>query len=625
MIFIWFYYRSIGKAFLVWIIIWISLQALPSIFLQAQSEVYVVIERRDTWMIVRNEQGRYYAKTDIQDPYQWGDLVRISGKIAPLAMTMYEHKFNFIQYLNQRGVQRQFTIDKIHMFFAFPIRIRTIINHRFDDLDLEISPLVSLLMFNRSRGEEQPSIIQEWFTMSGLGFYVLWTALQKILMIRFEEKESRVILLGFFFPYLILAIGHWSFFRIYLLEALRWISKTNTMQPIKGYGLAIFSIFNPYYWLQPGGKIYLAFQGFNLFILPLFQNLKGIGRWIGYSGFSFLWEWLNEGSISILETLLFAPIAAIQIWFIPGWMVYLYFGIKIPLLTWMTKVWSEILVYIPTIPKIYLGEMPFVMTIILLMLIVLWLWFRWLKLTIHKKHVLILSLMFITFHVSHVDQFWQHFVHFLNVGQGDATLVSSQGQTLLIDTGGVKQFDIAKDVLIPYFLKQRIRQLDYLIITHDDYDHNGGVSSLVKHFRVKNIIMTTFKPFKLGQMMITNYQQYWPSLVEDNERSLMIGIDWSDCRWLVMGDATIKTEQLLLNDYPYLKANILRVGHHGSNTSTSTRLLNQLAVKHAVISSGGGNRYGHPHDEVMERLKANAIRIRRTDIEGTIRYQTCKI
>jgi competence protein ComEC len=621
----WLYHRSIGKAFLVWIMVWMSLQALPKIFLQGTSEVYIVIERRDTWMIVRNEHGRYYAQTDIHDPYQWGDLVSLSGKIAPLAMTTYEQKFNFIQYLDQRGVQGQFHIEKIRMVFAFPIRIRAIINHRLEDLEPEIGNLVSLLLFNRSRHETQPNIIQEWFTMSGLGFYFLWSALLKLFMIRFEEKESRLILLGIFFPYLILAIGHWSFFRIYLLEALRWASKTNSMQPIKGYGLAIFSIFHPFYWLQPGGKIYLAFQVFNLFILPLFQHLKGISRWIGYSGFSLLWEWLNEGRISLLETLLFAPIAAIKIWLMPGWMVYLYFGIKIPTLTWFTKIWREILFYIPNIPKIYLGNMPFLMMIIFLMLMVIWLWFGWLKLTIHKRHVLMFSFTLITYHVSRVDQFWHHFVHFINVGQGDATLVSSQGRSLLIDTGGVKQFDIAKEVLIPYFLKQRIRQLDYLIITHDDYDHNGGVSSLIKHFRVKKIIMTSFKPFQLGRMMISNYQQYWLSLVEDNERSLMVGIEWLDCRWLVMGDATVKTEELLLNNFPDLKANILRVGHHGSNTSTSNRLLNQLDVKHAVISSGGGNRYGHPHHEVIQRLHANGIRIRRTDIEGTIRYQTCKI
>lgn len=609
----------------MWMSLWVCFQTLPNIILQNQTQIYVVVDRRDTWMIVRNGDGRYFVETVIDDPYQWGDFLVLSVNIRPLAFTTYEGKFNFVSYLNERGVTQQLTIVKSRIVFAFPIRTRRIIDHRLNQLQPETSHLVSLLLFNRSRGEGQPSILQELFTMSGLGFYLLWSVLLKCFMIRFDEHQSRFILLGFFLPYLILSIGHWSFLRIYLLETLRWTFKSKGIQPIKGYGLAFFSMINPYYWIQPGGKIYLAFQAFILFILPLLQMKKRLGRWLAFSSMSFLWEWMNEGTISIIQTMLFAPMAMIQIWFIPGWVIYLYFGIEIPLLAWLTKRISEMILYIPNLSPIYLGLLnPWLMWM-LLIFIFLWLWFQWLKLTIHKHHVLMMGLILLTVHMSNLDQRFVSYVDFLNVGQGDATLVYSHGQSLLIDTGGVKQFDIAKEVLIPYLRKQRIRHLDYLIITHNDFDHNGGLESLLKHFHVKNLIMATFQPFKLGRMVITNYQQYWPSLIEDNERSLMVGIEAVDCRWLVMGDATIKTEALLLSDFPNLKANVLRIGHHGSNTSTSDDLLNQLQVKHAVISSGGGNRYGHPHPEVMERLNARDIQIRRTDLEGTIRYQTCKI
>jgi competence protein ComEC len=92
-----------------------------------------------------------------------------------------------------------------------------------------------------------------------------------------------------------------------------------------------------------------------------------------------------------------------------------------------------------------------------------------------------------------------------------------------------------------------------------------------------------------------------------------------------MGDATEKTEALIQMFYPHLTANILRIGHHGSNSSTSIEFLNQINPKEVVISVGGGNRYGHPHPDVLERIDTLNIPIRRTDIEGTIRYQTCKI
>jgi competence protein ComEC len=105
----------------------------------------------------------------------------------------------------------------------------------------------------------------------------------------------------------------------------------------------------------------------------------------------------------------------------------------------------------------------------------------------------------------------------------------------------------------------------------------------------------------------------------------MIGIANPTCQWLIMGDATTKTEDYLMAFFPDLQARFLRIGHHGSLTSTSTALLDQLQPREAIISNGGANRYGHPHPQVLARLEERNIRIRRTDQEGTIRYQTCKI
>jgi competence protein ComEC len=179
--------------------------------------------------------------------------------------------------------------------------------------------------------------------------------------------------------------------------------------------------------------------------------------------------------------------------------------------------------------------------------------------------------------------------------------------------------------LIPYFKKLRITKLDTVIITHDDFDHNGGLVSLMKSFHVNRVIDQPFDRFQVGQWTITNYQYFLDVLVEDNERSLIIGIANQTCQWLVMGDATIRTEEYLMQFFPNLRARFLRIGHHGSLTSTSTSLLDQIQPSEAIISNGGANLYGHPHPQVLERLQERNIRIRRTDQEGTIRYQTCKI
>jgi competence protein ComEC len=228
-------------------------------------------------------------------------------------------------------------------------------------------------------------------------------------------------------------------------------------------------------------------------------------------------------------------------------------------------------------------------------------------------------------HVIGIDGYVIPMVHFLNVGQGDATLIVSQGKSLLIDTGGQRHFDLASEVLIPYFKRIRIHQLNYVIITHPDFDHDGALPSLQQQWQIRTIIREPFMPFHVGVFRIENYQWDRHLYQDDNDASLMIGIQWHGCQALVMGDASVATEAKLMQQYPNLKANILRIGHHGSNTSTSEALLMHVQPKVAIMSLGGDNRYGHPHPSVLERVSSAGIPIRRTDLEGTIRYQTCKI
>jgi competence protein ComEC len=310
---------------------------------------------------------------------------------------------------------------------------------------------------------------------------------------------------------------------------------------------------------------------------------------------------------------------------VPGWMMYLYTGWLLPGLAVLTEAIVAILSWMPVMPVIYLGEIPWYTLSVLMMILMALSWVYTMHLTIYVQRLLLTFFIVMMLHVSGIDHHFIHAIHFINVGQGDATLVMSKGQSLLIDTGGVLRFDISEEVLIPYFKKLRISRLDAIIITHDDFDHNGGLPSLLNTFPVTRVIDQPFNPFQLGQWTITNYQYFLDVLVEDNERSLMIGIANPTCQWLIMGDATTKTEDYLMTFFPDLQAKFLRIGHHGSLTSTSTALLDQLQPREAIISNAGANRYGHPHPQVLARLQERNIRIRRTDQEGTIRYQTCKI
>ena len=189
----------------------------------------------------------------------------------------------------------------------------------------------------------------------------------------------------------------------------------------------------------------------------------------------------------------------------------------------------------------------------------------------------------------------------------------------MIDTGGNLSFDMAKETLIPYFKSRRIYHIDYLIASHHDFDHIGAGESLRKHFDVRHYIDEAKDfPLQLNTWGFQNYNIYGGT--EENDTSLVLGLDFMGKKWLFTGDAPVNIEKRIVRDHPELRADILKVGHHGSSTSTCEAWLSTIKCKEAIISCGEKNSYGHPNKEVLERLQNYGVRIRRTDQEGSIRY-----
>lgn len=209
-------------------------------------------------------------------------------------------------------------------------------------------------------------------------------------------------------------------------------------------------------------------------------------------------------------------------------------------------------------------------------------------------------------------------VSFINVGQGDACLIRNKNKCLLIDTGGSIYQDIGKTVLIPYLKKKRIYQLDYVITTHDDYDHSGALSTLFSDFKVKNYIYQKDAfPSKYIGITFTNYNFVTSS--DTNESSLVIGFNFLNKDFLIMGDAPKSVEYSIMKENTYIACDVLKIGHHGSSTSTSYQFIDYLKPKEAIVSVGKNN-YGHPEESVLNILERRNIKIRRTDKEGTVSY-----
>ena len=213
-------------------------------------------------------------------------------------------------------------------------------------------------------------------------------------------------------------------------------------------------------------------------------------------------------------------------------------------------------------------------------------------------------------------------VDFINVGQGDSCLIRKGNTAVLIDTGGSIYQDIATECLIPYFKNKRIYDIDLLITTHDDFDHVGALESLKNNFTVKNIISNKESfPISINNINFYNYNTYFSSSSNENEQSLVIGFSLVNLDFLIMGDAPISIERKIMQDYHNIPCDIIKIGHHGSDTSSSNEFIRFLSPKEAIISVGVNN-YGHPKESVLTILKNNRVKIRETLKEGSIVYSS---
>lgn len=230
-------------------------------------------------------------------------------------------------------------------------------------------------------------------------------------------------------------------------------------------------------------------------------------------------------------------------------------------------------------------------------------------------------------------------VHYIDVGQGDCALVHTGSSAMLIDAGNKKD----GPSIVGYIKNQGIKKLDYFILTHPHADHIGGAANVVNNIDIDKILMPkathTSKTFedllniiKSKGLKITspapgdNYalgSANFKILASNdgntlNNNSIVNRLVFENTSFMFAGDAESATESLVLQRGYSIKSDVLKVGHHGSGTSTTESFLKAVSPKHAVISVGKGNSYGHPDQATLNKLSAGSVEIFRTDESGTI-------
>lgn len=250
-------------------------------------------------------------------------------------------------------------------------------------------------------------------------------------------------------------------------------------------------------------------------------------------------------------------------------------------------------------------------------------------------------------------------VNIIDVGQGDSTLIKTNNGNILIDGGGSenRNYDVGKQILLPYLLDNTNGTIDILFISHFHDDHAEGCLTVLENLKVKKIVIGTQpqktdlyerllniskkknipvitlskeETIKLGKAsFLILYPNQNLQIKEDlNNNSLVIRMDYYNVSMLFTGDIEKETEKILIEEYSQkesrLDVDILKVAHHGSKSSSGKEFLKQVSPKLSLISLGVDNKFGHPHEEVINRLIEIKTKIYRTDEKGEISMKIYK-
>lgn len=275
-----------------------------------------------------------------------------------------------------------------------------------------------------------------------------------------------------------------------------------------------------------------------------------------------------------------------------------------------------------------------------------------------KIEFVLLFLVMLLIHKGYIYFNSNLYVYYLDVGQGDSALIRlpNNSGNILIDTGGKfsyemekwrekrSKYSIVKSSTIPFFKSFGIKKLDYLILSHGDYDHIGEAINLIDNFNVEKVIFNCgeFNDLEkelikvldkkkiryylcIKELNIDNNELYFLQTKEydnENDNSNVIYAELNGYKFMFMGDVGVDKEKDILDKYNISNIDVLKVGHHGSKTSSGKVFIDGINPKYSIISVGKNNRYGHPNKEVLNNLDGS--KIYRTDQDGSIMFKIKK-
>ena len=605
--------------------------------------------------------GSYYFKNDeykfFKKKVNIGSSVIVKGKLVSPKNNTVPYLFNYKKYLYNKRVYYTLKIDNIKIlkensnsFIKLKNKVIKHVNSYKDSTYLYAfilgkTELISDEVLTSYRENE----ISHLFALSGLHVSIFSSILLFILKkLRFKEILNYVLIFIFLLLFSFITGFSPSILRATLLFFLLSINKVFYLNirtlDILYLVFIILVIINPFiiynlsFILSFTAAFFLIFssdllKGKNYFVslfkVSLLSYFASLPLSIYYFGYTNL--------LGTILNLVFVPLVSFVVFpltlltFIIS-KFYSILNITTNLLESLSLLFNKfkIIIYFPRINLIFV--------FIYLSILMLYIKFK-------KKICLYLIIVLLIFFKIRPYMDNNTYIYYIDVGQGDSILVVTPhlNKTILIDTGGIVSFNenyksnIIKNKTIPFFRRIGINKVDYLFLTHGDYDHAGEANELLSNFCVKKVFINKgninniekkinnkevlrLKNFVIDNIKVNSLNNNVFNNENDDSTILLFNI--YDYKFLFMGDASIKTEEYLLNNYILPNVDILKVGHHGSYTSTSTDFINVIKPKYSVISVGENNMYKHPNKSVLDIL--DNTKLFRTDVDGTIEVKISK-
>lgn len=593
-----------------------------------------VLESKANYYVLFSHGHRLYVyEKDCH--HLWGEFVEVKGYLSPFESMEWEGRFSFKEYLRGKGIIYSLSASSSVDLFAWPISFRAKEVVFLSSFSSSTRAFLDALLF--AHADYSSPLIQKAASLGALYFLsssgVLYAGFlrgaEKLLSLRFSDEKSRRIVFALALPFLPIGLYKSGVIRVFLLRGYRFLKEER-----KGPDIDYFYV--------------LSFAGLFQILLFPFAPLD-TGFLLGY-GVSFLLDLsraiLNrfpgkkkDLATSVFVLLFMLPVLAsnnslhlfsfaYSLVLMPLVYPFAFFGflsfLTLPFARFLNGYGSLLEAVIGGLERvdvqIPLGDFSIYFAWLYEVCFVAFLYLENKKYVPFERGILLALSVLLATNLIPLGNAFTEEVSFLNVGQGDCILIRDGYTSVMIDTGGNLSFDLAQEVDIPFLRKEKIYSIDALIASHHDFDHIGAKESLMKHFPVHLYVdEASAFPLRVGDLLFNNYNVY--SGGEENEESLVLSLSFMGKVWLFTGDAPTSIEKKILLDHPEIDCDILKVGHHGSDTSSSEEFLKKITPEVGIISVGRKNSYGHPKKSVLERFASLGIPLRRTDEEGTISYR----